>query len=286
MTVVGKVLVFVNLGFSLGVAFLIMQSYTKRTDWARAYNEASAERKKAEESRNLYADQAQQAIRDGNARVAKIDQDLIRERQEKVNHQTVRKDLESQIETLKATVAKYNTGTQGNLNEVDRLSKQADKLQQLLVDANKRLDDKDREREEFRQRAVKAEIDNKSLISRNNDLLKVIEEKEQDIIRIKASGGRPDTVPTSLAGNNPPPADVSGRVKNYDPTSGLLTITIGSDAGLLKNHTLQVYRLEPRGDYVGVIKILEVRPNEAVGKFINKPRTPVQVNDKVANKIS
>ena len=31
---------------------------------------------------------------------------------------------------------------------------------------------------------------------------------------------------------------------------------------------------------------MEVRPNEAVGKMINKPRYPVQVNDKVANKIS
>jgi hypothetical protein len=285
MTVVGKVLVFVNLGFSLGVAFLIMQSYTKRVDWVRAYNESNDQRKKAEESRNQYAEQAKQAIQDGNAKIAQCRQEILKEQKDKADLEAVRKDLAGQIETLKATVAKYNTGTQGGLNEVDRLSKQADQLQKLLADANARLDAKDKEREEFRQRAVKAEIDNKSLISRNNDLLKVIEEKEQDIIRIKASGGRPDIAPTSLAGNNPPPSDVSGRVKNYDPTSGLLTITIGSDAGILKGHTLQVYRLEPRGDYVGVIKVLEVRPNEAVGKFINKPRTPVQINDKVANKI-
>jgi hypothetical protein len=282
----GKVLVFVNLFFSIAVAFLITKSYAVRTDWARAHKEAVAELRKADESRNQYAEMARNAVAECQAKVTKAEGDVVKERQEKANLLAVRRDLEGQVETLKATVAKYNLGTQGGLNEVDRLSKKNDSLEKMLADANVRLDNQAKEREDFRQRAVKAEIDNKSLISRNNDLLKVVEEKEQDIIRIKASGGRPDTVPTSLAGNNPPPADVSGRVKNYDPTSGLLTITVGSDAGVLKGHTLQVYRLEPRGDYVGVVRILEVRPNEAVGKFVNKPRIPVQVNDKVANKIS
>src|SRR5205823_4385912 len=150
----------------------------------------------------------------------------------------------------------------------------------------KRLDDQAKNVEDFRQRAVKAEIDNKSLSSRNNELLAVIEGLEKDIIRIKNSPGSGGSAPSQMLTANPPPGDVSGRVKNYDPTSGLLTITVGSDAGILKGHTLQVYRLEPNGQYVGVMRILEVRPNEAVGKMINKPRAPVQVNDKVASKIS
>ena len=113
-------------------------------------------------------------------------------------------------------------------------------------------------------------------------MLNVIEEKEKDLLRIKASGGGAVSTP-SLA-SNPPPGDVQGRVKNYDPTSGLLTISVGSDAGVLKDHTLYVYRLEPNGQYVGQVRIMSVRPNEAVGKMVNKPRVPVQVNDKVGSK--
>jgi hypothetical protein len=286
MTILGKVLVFVNLFFSIAVAFLITKSYAVRTDWARAHKEAVAALQAAEKSRDQYADQARNAVTECNVKVNAAQQEVVKERQDKANLQAVRKDLEGQIETLKATVAKYNLGTQGGITEVDRLSKKSEALEKMLADANKRLDDQAKEREDFRQRAVKAEIDNKSLISRNNELLKVIEEKEQDIIRIKATQGGAATLTTALSPSNPPPGDVSGRVKNYDPTSGLLTITIGSDAGVLKGHTLQVYRLEPRGDYVGVVRILEVRPNEAVGKFEKKPRVPVQVNDKVANKIS
>jgi len=285
MTVLGKVLVFVNLLFSLFVAYFITQSYAKRTDWARAYKEEAAQRKNAEDSRNQYAEQAQKAITEGNAKVRECQDGLAKERQEKANLEAVRKDLAGQLATLKATVEKYNLSGAGQLNEVDRLSKQADTLQKMLADANKRVDDQVKAMEDFRQRAIKAEIDNKSLIARNNDLLQVLQEKEQDLIRIKANQGGAATTTTALSAN-PPPGDVSGRVKNYDPTSGLLTITVGSDAGILKGHTLQVYRLEPNGQYVGVMRILEVRPNEAVGKLINKPRSPVQVNDKVANKIS
>src|SRR5262249_416513 len=156
-------------------------------------------------------------------------------------------------------------------NEVTRLSKQAENLQQMLASANNQRDADAKKVEDFRQRAVKAEIDNKSLISRNNELLNVVEEKEKELIRLKAApGAGSSTTTTVAAAANPPPGDVQGRVKNYDPTSGLLTITVGSDAGILKGHTLQVYRLEPRGQYVGTLRILEVRPTEAVGKMVGR----------------
>jgi hypothetical protein len=285
MTVLGKVLVFVNLFFSVAVAFFITQSYAKRTDWNRAYKDADSALKAAEKSRDNYADQAQKAIAEGNANVLKAQGELVKAKQDMVALNTVINDLRGQIAKYDATIKSNGLSTTGQQNEVARLSEQAKALQTMLADANKRLDDQAKIVEDFRQRAVKAEIDNKSLIGRNNDLLAVIQEKEQDLIRIKATQG--GAVPTQAALTaNPPPGDVSGRVKNYDPTSGLLTITVGSDAGILKGHTLQVYRLEPNGQYVGVLRIMEVRPNEAVGKMINKPRTPVQVNDKVANKIS
>jgi hypothetical protein len=287
MTLLGKVLVFVNLFFSLAVAFFITQSYAKRTDWARAYKDADGALKQAEASRNQYMEQAQKAITEGNTKVAAVQGNLEKALQEKAAFQAKVNDLMGQIAKKDDTLNKMGLGTTGQQNEVQRLTQQAEGLQKMLADANKRLDDQAKNVEDFRQRAVKAEIDNRSLSSRNNELLAVIEGLEKDIIRIKngPGAGGATTTQTALTAN-PPPGDVSGRVKNFDPTSGLMTITIGSDAGILKGHTLQVYRLEPNGQYVGVMRVLEVRPNEAVGKMINKPRTPVQVNDKVASKIS
>jgi len=286
MTILGKVLVYVNLLFSLVVAFFITQSYVKRTQWKTAYDDAIKVKTAVEAQRDQYMKEAHEATDKGDKLLGKERLEKEKVLQDKNARDNEVKDLRAQLEKQKETIAKHNLSGQGVQSEVDRLSKQAEGLQKMLADANKRLDDQAKTVEDFRQRAVKAEIDNKSLVDRNNELLRVVMEKEQDLIRIKsAPGGAAVSSTTTLATNNPPPADVSGRVKSYDPTSGLIEITIGSDAGILKGHTLQVYRLEPNGQYVGVMRILEVKPTEAVGKMINRPRTPVQVNDKVANKI-
>lgn len=103
-----------------------------------------------------------------------------------------------------------------------------------------------------------------------------------DKAKLKAEGsGSSET-------NNPPPKEVQGSIKAVDSTSGLVTITIGSDAGLAKGHTLHVYRTgtdKSNAMYLGTIRILEVRPSEAVGKPAGKLRDPIQAGDNVASKI-
>jgi hypothetical protein len=284
MTVFGKVLVFVNLAFSLAVAFLITLSYAKRTEWHKRFDEAQTKLTAAETQRDQYQAEKIAAVDLANKEIMTLRGNLDTCMKDKGTLNAAITDLRNQIAKKDDTINKHGLSNTGQLNEVQRLGQQAESLQKLLADATKRLDDQAKMVEDFRQRAVKAEIDNKSLIARNNELLNVVEEKEKELIRQKTLPG--GTVATTSLAANPPPGDVSGRVKNYDPTSGLLTLTIGSDAGILKGHTLYVYRLEPNGQYVGQVRILEVRPNEAVGKMVSKPRVPVQVNDKVANKIS
>jgi hypothetical protein len=84
---------------------------------------------------------------------------------------------------------------------------------------------------------------------------------------------------------HPPPDDVKGIVKSVTP-EGLVAISIGSDAGLLRGHTLEVFRLDPKAQYFGSLQIVEVGPHEAVGKLLqSKFAKQVQVNDIVASKI-
>ncbi len=284
MTVLGKVLVFVNLAFSLAVAFFITQSYAKRTNWHHAYQEADKALQAATAQRDQYLKEKQEAIDDSQAKIRVVAQERDKVSADLKNVQAVVADLRGQMAKKDETLAKYGMNTEAGINEVKKLSERATILETHLKDANKRLDDQAKVVEDFRQRAVSAEIEKKSLQDRNDQLVKVIAEKEQELVRLRASATGVVTASASMP--NPPPGDVEGRVKNYDPTSGLLTLTVGSDAGIVKGHTLYVYRLEPSGQYVGQVRILEVRPNEAVGKMVNKPRTPVQVNDKVASKIS
>jgi hypothetical protein len=84
---------------------------------------------------------------------------------------------------------------------------------------------------------------------------------------------------------NRPTEDLEGVVKKVDASSGLMTLSIGSDAGLAKGHTLEVFRLTPTPKYLGRIRILEVTATEAVGQADKKMTEKPKAGDRVASRI-
>jgi hypothetical protein len=87
------------------------------------------------------------------------------------------------------------------------------------------------------------------------------------------------------AAKNPPAENVEGVITKVDSATGLVVISVGSDAGLQKGHTLEVFRLKPKPKYVGTLRLVEAKPTESVGKMEGKPLEPVQVGDQVASKL-
>jgi hypothetical protein len=85
---------------------------------------------------------------------------------------------------------------------------------------------------------------------------------------------------------NPPKDSVEGAVTSIDEKAGMMLVSIGSDAGLQKGHTLEVYR--KMGDkeykYLGTVQIEEVQPTRSVGKFVRPPNVPPAVGDRVSSK--
>jgi hypothetical protein len=108
----------------------------------------------------------------------------------------------------------------------------------------------------------------------------------KEIVRMRSGGG---AGASRVAGTkNPPPENVEGLIKNTDPSSGLVTLTIGSDAGLSKGHTLEVFRLSSvahQSKYLGTIRILEVTATQAVGQPTGRMTSPPQAGDRVASHI-
>ncbi len=84
---------------------------------------------------------------------------------------------------------------------------------------------------------------------------------------------------------NPPPEGIEGQVKALDKESGLLTISVGSDAGLTEGYTLEVYSLNP-AKYKGTVRVLQVSATEAVCKPVGRSLAAIQSGDRVASKIA
>jgi hypothetical protein len=89
------------------------------------------------------------------------------------------------------------------------------------------------------------------------------------------------------AGKNPPAGNVEGVVKKVDAGSGLLTVSIGSDAGLVKGNTLEVFRTTgPAPKYFGTVQVIDTRPNEAVCRPVGRLAGAPQAGDRVASRLT
>ena len=83
-------------------------------------------------------------------------------------------------------------------------------------------------------------------------------------------------------------AAAEGSVTAIDKDSGLVKISIGSDAGLRLNQVLHVFRLskEPgKSKYLGRVKVLDAKEKEAVAQPMGRLTSPIQVGDRVAEQI-
>jgi hypothetical protein len=79
-------------------------------------------------------------------------------------------------------------------------------------------------------------------------------------------------------------AGIEGKIKSIDASAGLVTITIGSDAGVFEGQILDVYRLKPEPRYLGKIKVVAVRRDQAVARpdaSSGRVSVEVQVGDQV-----
>lgn len=284
MNTMGKILVWVNLAFSLVTAGLIIVVFAARTNWKTAYDKAVANQKVAEANALTYHEEAEETRRQTELertkladRLAQVEKEFNREAAENKNWVARYADLEK----LSKNVAVVSGST---TEELARRASEVDQLKARVIDRDNRMLEMQKEKDEFRHRAVAAELNLKSEQERNSQLLAEVERAHQaTTVRAPATGGTPTNRVTP--DRYPPPEDVEGIVTQVDPQTGYITLSIGSDAGLRKNNTLEVYRLKPEPKYLGTVQILDVRPKESVAKPIGTRRITILPGDTVAKDV-
>jgi hypothetical protein len=284
MTVLGKTLVFFNLLFSIITGALVLMVFSARTNWQVATKKFEAELQVAQASVTAYQKEAADARQAAQEEVAKVKAELDNTKGQLVQAQSHNKAEDDKYvkETQKvaqqeATIKSITTDRDRNAEEVKILARQKDGMQKRIGELVKLNSDAHDGR-------VKAEIEANAHKTRNEQLVSTVKnlEKANQELRAKmgSSGGS-----TSVASENPPPENVEGLIKKADATSGLVTLSIGSDSGLAKGHTLEVYRLDPAAKYLGKLVVMEVWPHAAVGRPLGKPLGKIQEGDHVASKI-
>lgn len=273
MTIIGKILTFLIFVFSLlflGFA-IIINNTNKDPRTKQSWYEQVQLLKKAE--LNYKED-----LKAKDAELTSLRSEIISSQKElaetKTRHQTQTEELTNRasvaenakenavtkfqqsqvvIGTLQTDVEKKS---KENLDLSDRIKQQDIKLaglvQSLTVANNTRIAAQN-ERDNYRTRLSEAEADNTKLA---REIENMRDQKLQAM------------TPADRAKPQPPPVDVQGKVTGVTSDGLYIAIDKGSDHGLAKNQTLEVYRIAPKPDWIARIRIIQVNDHEAVGIIV------------------
>jgi hypothetical protein len=280
MTVLGKILVFVNLVFSLLTAGLIVMVYTTRTNWASAFNKQAATVAIVRAQMDAEFAEAEKALKAKEAEFQRV----TREKQEQATLLTkAQSDLAAARQEITQLTTAHSSGDavkQAQAEELKRRKDEAEKLTALVTEREQKIHEIDQQMSKLRNEKVAFQIQYESARARNDELLKQIQAKEQELAQYRSTGSR--STSTAQA-PTPVPENFRGSVKALQ--GDLATITPGSDAGAAVGSVLQVYRLQPRPEYLGTLVIRAVTPHEAVGQLQGPKKNQVKVNDEVAARL-
>ncbi len=288
MTAVGKILVFINLVFSLIVAALVVTVYMAQVRWKAELDKSEANNKVLIASNQAFQDENQRVAAAADAKVAEVNARVKKLEDELNNQVSLVKEKDAQIQQLKTRGNAGEALTTASQVEATRRQSDMEKLRETL---NKEQTENARlanETNKQRERAVAAEIQFKATSERADRMEKEMQRLAQDNARLKANVGGSAVARRGAGERNPPPENVEGLIKSYDPASGLMTITIGTDAGVTKGNTLEVFRIASvpsQSKYLGTIRVIEAGHNYAVGQPVGRMLSTPQAGDRVASRI-
>jgi hypothetical protein len=286
MTAVGKILVFLNLVFSLVVGAFVIMMYLARTHWVDEYKKVGDQVKVLAASEQTYRSEAIKAEQDAAAKIARAQADLKK----------VQADLEAQVaenNQMRERLAKaeqQRTGDQAlaslSTSEVQKRQADVSQLRETLKKETETNSALVKKNNELQEQATAANIEKQAALALAKKMEDQVQQMARDMERMRATGGR-GTATVRENRRNPPAESVEGLIKATD-SSGLMTISIGSDAGLTRGQTLEVFRLSSipsQSKYLGTIRILEATPTQAVAQPVGRMAAPPQVGDRVASRI-
>ena len=286
MTPVGKILVFVNLIFSLFVGAMGLMVFTADTNKNAEIVKVQREREVLKASNTTYQEENKTLQESGSSSVKEKEVEIAKLKMEVEDFKRVKDDLVKKYNEASKKLNEKDIVLQTAVAESSRRQEQNAQMSEILKAEVKRNSEISTLLEQTRAKEIAERIAAQTFKSTNERLEVQLREMAKDMERTK-SGGSSALTQVNKASKNPPPDNIEGMVKVAD-ASGLIKISIGSDAGLIKGHTLEVFRLSSvatQSKYLGTVRILEVTPNEAVAQPVKPLSDKPIAGDRVASRI-
>jgi hypothetical protein len=272
MNVMGKILVVLNLLFALAVGAFLVIDFGLRKDWKAAHDELKTQLDNVKTNTDGMA-KTNQGLND---KLQKAEQEATQLKNQLV---VLEKDQQTSVANLVPQNAQYDLQIQEAITRSKTFQQQAKDLANENTELKTIIGDygtliaklQDDNKDEFQKR-VQAENGLQTSLQRNDFLVRELADLYKKIARQNTD---PKADPTSLAllnkdpgSPNPPAVTVNSKIIEIGSSGDLVRLDTGSDAGLKKGHTLDVYRTAPARQYLGMIRIVDVGPLEAIGQRV------------------
>ena len=287
MTALGKILIFLNLVFALLLGILIIQVYATRTSWRGAFDRTSGFLTVSEANVKTLRAEIDDIKKRKDDEIKKVQDDLAKEKVETQRQTQLVDQANKQLQAERANHQQQRDNAGVSNAELDRRQQETRALTSELNKSHAANAEMQKQNKVLQDERMQAVINYNSEHERNVRLLEAFRQQGQKLeLAEKKLQSLGTGISTTALNRNPPPEDVEGIILDTDAKTGLVTISIGSDAGISPGNTLEVFRIKPEPKYLGTIRILDSQPHQAVGRLTAAPRYgALEKGDIVASKI-
>ncbi len=281
MTFVGKILVIVIMVFSLlflafsATVFLTEKNWKEETGKkTEEINKLRGDLTKVQTERDSVKNDLDAAKKDMEAAVAKLQADV--------------EQLSNEVDRRQAEITKQRTAVETALENVRASQQETAAVTKERDTALEQLRQAQLQSNEFKEQQLELRdqiriLERELEVAKNNN--KTLREQVTILSSvIQQNGLDPDPQHYKSIAIAP---TVEGQITRKDDRNQRFQISIGSDDGLVVGHELYVYRLQPKPEYLGKVRVQAVDSDQAVVSVIGS--TPqgkkIEEGDIVSTKI-
>jgi hypothetical protein len=278
MNLVGKIFTLLIMVMSIVFTSFSVMVYATHKNWR---NEALAQKRNMDEA---------------NKKIEQLNDELDNRKQEyEASVELLTKKATTALTELNNRLADVNRLTDLNTKEAARAAEAASAMGSIAESLKQRRDEigimqadllhtKQVQGQHFDTNVKLTAEKSQALfeVDRLNGFVRDQADKIVDLQGILAYHGMSEHKPL----NYQTPPRVEGVILAMSDGGDLITISIGSDDGILKDHQLEVFRLGSTPKYLGRVQVIETHPDRAVAKVIPETRKgPFEKYDHVATKL-
>lgn len=288
MNTVGKILVILNFVFAVIVGALLVMDVAVRNQWKLAYHELKREADVLKLGRDTDAKAMASITSDYQKKTGEHDS-LTKEIVEKEALANAKEaGYKTQVQDLIERIDDKNLTVQKTVKAMERLTFENDELKKTIQERQGLIVKLENDNRIIRVKLGDLDQRYQTALSRNGDILEELR-KITKANALQAAGVNPDKpVIRTPSDANPPAVLVNGKVEKVEGTDML--ISLGTDHGVNKNNTLDIYRLLPEPKYLGMVRIIDANTHKSVARLIpsgNQTFRPVlRAGDLVTSKMT